>query len=109
MEGIDLFVKILVFVNILSKSRRRREGGRNLDPKVQEASLSHLNMQTILIIYLFRSANDFLDRRFVTDLVLFFISNMTADVKYTSSKLLLININNAKDPLHIYFPMMLSI
>jgi hypothetical protein len=32
MEGIDLFVKILVFVKILSKSRRRKEGGQNLDP-----------------------------------------------------------------------------
>ena len=33
VEGIDLFVKILVFVKILSKSRRRKEGRRtNLDP-----------------------------------------------------------------------------
>ena len=31
--GIDLFFNILVFVKILSKSRRRRkEGGQNLDP-----------------------------------------------------------------------------
>ena len=32
IEGIDLFVKILVFVKILSKSRRKEEGGQNLDP-----------------------------------------------------------------------------
>ena len=33
MEGIDLYVKILVFVKILTQGRRRRkEGGRNLDP-----------------------------------------------------------------------------
>ena len=32
VEGIDLFVKILVFIKILSKSRKRKEGGQNLDP-----------------------------------------------------------------------------
>ena len=31
MEGIDLYVKILVFVKILSQGRRRRKEG-NLDP-----------------------------------------------------------------------------
>jgi hypothetical protein len=31
MEGIDLFVKILVFVEILSQLRRRKEG-RNFNP-----------------------------------------------------------------------------
>ena len=30
--GINLFVKILVFVKILSKWRRKEEGRRNLDP-----------------------------------------------------------------------------
>jgi hypothetical protein len=58
--------------------------------------------------YLFLSAKDFLDRSSVTALVLFFISNITVDVRYISSKLLLINTNNAKDPWHMYFPMMLS-
>jgi hypothetical protein len=32
MEGIDLFVKILVFVKILSKSKEGRKGGIILDP-----------------------------------------------------------------------------
>ena len=31
VEGIDFFVKILVFVKILSESTRK-EGGQNLDP-----------------------------------------------------------------------------
>ena len=31
MEGIDLFVKILVFVKILSKWRRKEEGRKNFE------------------------------------------------------------------------------
>ena len=42
MEGIDLFVKILVFVKILGKGRRRKKF-QSLE--VQEASSSHLKME----------------------------------------------------------------
>ena len=44
MEGIDLFVKILVFVKILSQWRRK-EGGQDFQSlEAREASSSHLKI-----------------------------------------------------------------
>ena len=45
MEGIDLFVKVLVFVKILSQARRRKEGQEFRSLEVREASLLHLKMK----------------------------------------------------------------
>ena len=51
MEGIDLFVKILVFVEILvfvkilSQGRRRKEGQEFRSLEVREASSLHLKMR----------------------------------------------------------------
>ena len=42
VEGIDLFVKILVFVKILSQGRWKEEGQEFRSLEVREASSSHL-------------------------------------------------------------------
>ena len=42
MEGIDLFVKILVFVKILSQGRRKEEEEEFQSLEVQEQAPSHL-------------------------------------------------------------------
>ena len=48
MEGLDLFVKILVFVKILSQGRRkgggRKDGQEFRSLEVREASSSHLKI-----------------------------------------------------------------
>ena len=45
MEGIDLFVKILVFVKILSQDRRKEEEEEEFQSlEVQEQAPSHLKI-----------------------------------------------------------------
>ena len=58
--------------------------------------------------YRFLSAKDFLDNISVTDAVLFFIYNITADVKNISKMLEEINASKNKYPWHKNLPIMLS-
>ena len=58
--------------------------------------------------YLFLSAIEFLDNIFVTEAVLFFISNITADVKKNSKMLESNNARKTKYPWQKNLPMMLS-
>ena len=58
--------------------------------------------------YRFLSAKDFLDNISVTDAVLFFISNITADVKNTSKMLEEIKASKTKYPWQKNLPIMLS-
>ena len=58
--------------------------------------------------YRFLSAKDFLDNISVTEAVLFFISNITADVKNISKMLEVNNASKTKYPWHKDLPMMLS-
>ena len=58
--------------------------------------------------YLFRWAIALLDNISVTEAVLFFIFNTTAEVKNTSKILLVMITSTAKNPSHEYFPKLLS-
>ena len=58
--------------------------------------------------YLLLSAIEFLDNIFVTEAVLFFISNITADVKKISKMLEINNARKTKYPWQKNLPMMLS-
>ena len=58
--------------------------------------------------YLFLSAKDLIDNIFVTEAVLFFIFDITADVKNISKMLAVKSATKTKHPWKKDFPMMLS-
>ena len=58
--------------------------------------------------YLFLSAKDLIDNIFVTEAVLFFIFDITADVKNISKMLAVKSATKTKHPWQKDFPMMLS-